>query len=200
MKRIVAVFDFDGTLTKKDTFLEFIKYVYGVRRLYVGLLKHLPLLVIMKLGLYPNWKTKQRVFAFFFQGMSYDVFKQYGERFSIIADGFVRESVVQILENHIRKGSTVYVVSASIEDWVRPWCERHEVPNVLGTQVEVDGNGRLTGRFLSKNCFGQEKVNRLLEVEPIRDDYYLYAYGDSRGDQEMIAFADEGHKVYYEMS
>lgn len=55
--------------------------------------------------------------------------------------------------------------------------------------------GRLTGKFSSKNCFGQENVNRLLEKEPQRDSYYLYAYGDSNGDREMLAFADEGVNV-----
>lgn len=49
-------------------------------------------------------------------------------------------------------------------------------------------NGILTGRFLSANCYGQEKVNRLLEKEPERDSYILYAYGDSRRDRELLAF------------
>jgi phosphoserine phosphatase len=55
----------------------------------------------------------------------------------------------------------------------------------LATKVKPDLSG-----FISKNCYGQEKVNRLLEVEPDRKNYYLYAYGDSRGDREMLAFAD----------
>lgn len=63
---------------------------------------------------------------------------------------------------------------------------------VIGTQVEVR-NGRLTGRFLTKNCYGQEKVNRILDYLPDRKTYRLIAYGDSRGDQELLAFADEAH-------
>ena len=42
------------------------------------------------------------------------------------------------------------------------------------------------------NCYGQEKVNRFLQVEPDRKSYVLYAYGDSSGDKEMIALADVG--------
>jgi phosphoserine phosphatase len=63
---------------------------------------------------------------------------------------------------------------------------------VLGTQIEVI-DGKLTGRFLSKNCYGQEKVNRILSLYPNRQDYHLTAYGDSRGDKEMLAFADESY-------
>ena len=66
---------------------------------------------------------------------------------------------------------------------------------MLATEVEVDDDGRLTGRFKTKNCFGQEKVDRLLQAEPHREDYFLTAYGDSRGDRELLAFADEGVNV-----
>jgi phosphoserine phosphatase len=45
---------------------------------------------------------------------------------------------------------------------------------------------------LSKNCFGQEKINRLLEEFPDRRSYKLIAYGDSSGDKELIDFADKG--------
>ena len=66
------------------------------------------------------------------------------------------------------------------------------VTATIGTKVEVDPGGKLTGRFLTKNCYGPEKVNRLLEIEPDRRKYFLYAYGDSRGDKEILEFADRG--------
>ena len=58
MKKIVA-FDFDGTLTSKDTLLEFIRYAKGAKDFWLGFLQYAHLLVLMKLGLYPNWKAKQ---------------------------------------------------------------------------------------------------------------------------------------------
>ena len=63
---------------------------------------------------------------------------------------------------------------------------------MLGTQIEVK-DGMLTGRFLTRNCYGQEKVNRILALYPNRQDYYLTAFGDSRGDKEMLAWADESY-------
>jgi phosphoserine phosphatase len=53
--------------------------------------------------------------------------------------------------------------------------------------------GRLTGRFLTKNCYGQEKVRRVTQVLPKRDNYILVAYGDSRGDKELLDYADVRH-------
>ena len=81
------------------------------------------------------------------------------------------------------------IVSASIDNWVQPFFTDVKV---LGTQIEVI-DGKLTGRFLTKNCYGQEKVNRILTLFPDRKDYHLTAFGDSRGDKEMLAFADESY-------
>jgi len=192
MKETIAVFDFDGTLTTKDTMLEFIKFACGKRKFFFGFLLYSPILVLMKLRLYPNWKAKEKIFSYYFKGMSYQKFKELGAKFRNVIDEFKRRSVIDILIKHISEGHKVYIISASIEEWVQPWCEQYNVTGIMGTKIEVDNKGNITGRFKSKNCYGREKVERLLEVEPLRDKYHLYAYGDSRGDREMISFADEG--------
>lgn len=69
MKKKIYCFDFDGTLTTSDTLLEFIKYAKGTSRFLMVFLKYSPLLVLMKLHLYPNWKAKQQIFAHLFAGM-----------------------------------------------------------------------------------------------------------------------------------
>ena len=81
-KRTVAVFDFDGTLTTKDTLLEFIKFSCGTGKFYFVFLLYIPLLVLMKLKLYPNWKCKQKVFAHFFKGMKISEFSRLGKDFA----------------------------------------------------------------------------------------------------------------------
>ena len=73
MKKVYA-FDFDGTLTTKDTLLEFIRYAKGSSSFWLGFLFHIHLLILMKLGFYPNWKAKQKVFAHFFKGMTIEDF------------------------------------------------------------------------------------------------------------------------------
>ena len=189
-KRTIAVFDFDGTLTTKDTLLEFIKYACGKRRFLLGFLLYSPLLVLMKLHLYPNWKAKQKVFAYFFKGWEYRHFKSLGQSFAEEIEKMRNELVIRKMENHLRHSDTVYVISASINEWVRPWCEQMGVKGVITTEIEVKGR-HVTGRFLTHNCYGREKVSRLLRAEPERESYYLYAYGDSRGDKELMEYADK---------
>ena len=188
MKQIVA-FDFDGTLTTKDTLIEFIRYACGTRAFLFGFLRYAHLLVLMKLGLYPNWKAKQKVFAHFFEGMKIEEFDGLCQRFAKDNQHLLRPKGVEAIQQAMDEGAEVLIVSASIDNWVR---EMITDPVIIGTQIEIK-DGLLTGRFLTKNCYGQEKVNRILALYPHRSEYHLTAYGDSRGDKELLAFADESH-------
>ena len=183
--RTIAAFDFDGTLTTKDTLLEFIRFACGRTRFYAGFLLFAPLIVLMKMGMINNGRVKERVFSWFFKGMSYADFSEKGRVFARLIAGFERKEIKTKLQTHLAEGHDVYVVTASIEEWVRPYCMQLGVKDVLGTKVEV-ADGVLTGRFASPNCYGKEKANRLLEAVPDLSSCTLYAYGDSRGDREML--------------
>ena len=188
MKKIYA-FDFDGTLTTRDTLVEFIRYACGNRAFCWGFLRYSPLLILMKLGYYPNWKVKQQVFSYFFKGMPYEEFAQLGRLFALDCQHLLRPKGVEMGKKAQAEQAEVLIVSASIDNWVQPFFP--EV-RVVGTQVEVK-DGHLTGRFLTKNCYGQEKVDRILAIYRHRQEYELIAFGDSRGDKELLAFADEAH-------
>lgn len=188
-QQTVYAFDFDGTLTTRDTLIEFIRYARGTAALTAGVMRYSPLLVLMKLRLYPNWKIKQRIFAHFFGGMAAAEFDALCARFAADNTQLLRPAGVEELHRARRRGGQVVIVSASIDNWVRPFFPGI---HVLGTQIETEG-GCLTGRFRSANCYGKEKVGRLLAAYPDRRSYRLIAYGDSRGDSELLAAADEAH-------
>ena len=195
MKKVFA-FDFDGTLTNRDTLLEFIRFACGTQKLLLGFLLYSPLLVLMKLRLYPNGKAKQKVFAHFFKGMSIRKFNALCNIFALTNRHLLRSDVVSQLEQALAEGAEVLIVSASIDNWVQLFFSNPSNPllKVLGTKIEVV-DGHLTGRFLTPNCYGQEKVRRILALYPDRSEYHLTAFGDSRGDREMLAFADEAHLI-----
>lgn len=194
-KKSIAAFDFDGTLTCKDTFLEFIAFVFGRKRLYLSLALFSPILLLMKLGLYPNWKAKQLIYSWLFKGMDYDHFCNLGESFSEKIKKMKNEEGMNLLHMQKHAGSDIYIITASIEEWVKPFCHLLNIKGVIGTKVEVDNKGFLTGKFLTPNCYGQEKVNRLLLIEPERNSYDLFACGDSNGDRELLEFADRSIRI-----
>lgn len=191
MRKIYA-FDFDGTLTTKDTLLEFIRFAKGSGQMFCGFLLFSPLLLLMKLHLYPNWKAKQQLFSYFFKGMNIDDFNALCMRFAEQNKHLLRPAGIEKVRQAIEEEqATVLIISASIDNWVRPFFDEIDKKiQVLGTQIEIKG-GRLTGRFTTKNCYGQEKVNRLTALYPHREAYELIAFGDSRGDKELLDFADK---------
>lgn len=201
MKKKVYLFDFDGTLTSADTLIAFIRYACGTRRMLLGFALFSPLLVLMKLRLYPNYRAKERVFAWFFRGMQAGEFDSLCRQFAHHSQRLLRLAALDKLREAFHYGDTVCVVSASVDNWVRPFFDNLAKGSrsdfcVIGTQIAAEG-GTLTGRFLTPNCYGAEKLRRLLAAKPElqsrRQDFFVAAYGDSRGDREMLAWADESH-------
>lgn len=196
MKKKLYCFDFDGTLTTSDTLLEFIKYAKGRSRFLMVFLMYSPLLVMMKLHLYPNWKAKQQIFAHLFAGMRIEKFDALCRGFAEENQHLLRPKGITLVHEALVAGAQVFIVSASIDNWVRPFFDIRNLKGVqvLGTQIEVE-DGKLTGNFKSNNCYGKEKVHRIAEVLKSfeRSEYEIEAFGDSRGDKEMLAFADKGH-------
>jgi HAD superfamily hydrolase (TIGR01490 family) len=190
-KSTVAVFDFDGTITTKDTFLELIRFYKGNFLFFWGFTLHVPLLIAYKLKLYPNWKVKQKIFTYFFRGMKLHEFNRLCEDFYQHACGLIRPEAQKAIQRHKDAGDSLVVLSASIENWVCPFAEQLRIPYVICTEIETNPDNCLTGNFSTPNCYGKEKVKRLLQLFPQREDYYLIAYGDSSGDKELMNFADE---------
>lgn len=189
----VHAFDFDGTLTYKDTLIEFIRFAKGWKVLWQCLLWHLHLLIAMRLGLYDNGKAKERVFSWCFKGMKAEAFGDVCRRFASANSGLLRAGGMAAVRRLQSESNTrVLIVTASIDCWVAPFFADMPDVDVLGTGAEVR-DGVLTGRFSTPNCHGEEKVRRIKELLPARRTYHLTAYGDSSGDRAMLDFADEGY-------
>ena len=190
----VYAFDFDGTLTTKDTLLQFIRYAKGTAAFVGGFLLFSPLLILMKLHLYPNYKAKEKIFSFYFKEMEISDFQACCDRFAQAHKNLIRPQGWDALQKAVDAHAITIIVSASIDNWVRPFFYNFPEGSirVLGTQIEVTDH-RVTGRFLTPNCYGQEKVRRIQEtLKGKREDYDITAFGDSRGDQELLAYANTG--------
>ena len=130
------------------------------------------------------------IFSHFFAGMKFTEFDAACQRFSLVTlAGQIKRKAIEKCEWHRRNAHLIVIVSASIRNGIEPWAKQYGFKTVIGTEVELD-NEILTGRFEGTHCQGPEKVARLLLHSPERSNYYLYAYGDSRGDREMIKCAD----------
>jgi len=195
MQKIITLFDFDGTITTDDSLIRFIRFVIGDLKTLWGMVFLSPMLVAYKLKLIPNYKAKQMMLSYFFKEMEEQKFRGLAEQFSLeYIDTMLRPKAMQKIAWHKELGHKVIVVSASIECWIRPWCEQNGL-DLIATKIEIK-DGIITGKFLTKNCYGIEKANRVKEVYNLDDYDYIYAYGDSRGDKELLGLAD---KSFYKL-
>ncbi|HEY0656340.1 MAG TPA: HAD-IB family hydrolase [Chryseosolibacter sp.] len=192
MKKRLVLFDFDGTITTRDTFIEFLIFYTGLTRFLAGMAIMSPYLALFKLGLIPNWKAKQRVIRFFLAGETVERLRTKCDEFSEkILPSLIRPGALETINNYKTEKSTVAVVSASAEDWVEPWCRKQGML-CIATQLEIE-NGKVTGNLCGPNCYGPEKVKRIEKHFNLREFDEIVAYGDSAGDKEMFEIAHQSH-------
>lgn len=186
--KTIAFFDFDGTLYKKDSLLEFTKFSHGNISFYKGLFWLSPYLIGLKLRLYSNEKAKIKFIRHFFKDYKYDDFNALCRNFSLtkIEQNLDTETYARFLK-HLENNHLVYIVTASIPEWIEPWSNQFGV-SVIGTKIEVQNN-LLTGNFSTKNCFGIKKVNRIKEIINLDEFDEIHVYGNGKGDLEMLALS-----------
>lgn len=190
-KPVVAAFDFDGTLTRRDTMFPFLLHVVGWGRFIRHVTMLAPTLTGYGLGLIRNDIAKERVFARFLSGVDSGVLQHEATLFAEQElPGMVRAETMKRLDWHKQQGHRCVVISASLELYVQPWALKAGFDDVIATHLETLADGRITGKLSGKNCFGIEKVRRLEALLGPKSGYTLYAYGDSRGDRELLAGAD----------
>lgn len=189
---VIAVFDLDGTITSKDTFLEFIKYYKGNLKFYLGLLFLAPNIFLFFIKIYTNSKLKEKFFSYFFKDETDLHIQKKGDEFSeYILPRLCRKSALDILEWHTKQKHKILILSASADIWLKKWCDINDFELVC-TRFEVE-ESQYTGRILGNNCYGIEKKTLLSEIFSKKDYSYSFGYGDSKADQYFLDLVDKAY-------
>ena len=194
----IAAFDFDATLTQRDSVVPFLRAVAGTRRLVGGLLVR-PHQVVPAAARRDRDSLRAIASRAALRGVARVDFESHASELAArIIDGGLRRDTADRLRWHRQQGHRILVVSASYEQYVRIVGDHLGVDQVLATRVGFDGSDRCTGRLVGRNCRAEEKVRRLSEwmrsIDLDRHDATIWAYGDSNGDRAMLEFAD--HPVW----
>lgn len=192
-KKRLVLFDFDGTITTRDTLAEIMIHYRGKLKYQSGLIALSPIMVLYLLKLIPNWKAKQYMLSWFLKGEDVTEFNDRCRAFTNkVLPGLIRPGASKMLNHYKSTGATVAVVTASAENWVKPWCDQNQLI-CLATKLEIKAN-KITGKIQGKNCHGPEKVFRINEKFLVSEFDEIIAYGDSTGDKEMLNLA---HQQFY---
>lgn len=195
-QRPIVAFDFDGTLTVRDSFMAFLKWRSGPRRYAAGMLRLLPAALAYVFHR-DRGRLKAAAVGEFLKGVTRDAFeaeaRDFAGRFSRT---LLRPDAVAAWRRWRLEPVRLVVVTASPELLVAPFARGLGADAILGTGLEFDPSDRLTGRLSTPNCRGPEKVRRLHDA--FGPDVELRAaYGDTDGDREMLAAAGiKGYRVF----
>ncbi len=189
MKKRIAFFDFDGTITTRDSLLAFILFRYGKLRTILGLLLVSPYYAAHILRIISVHKAKEAVLKQFFKNESLEEFESACADFARnIIPSLVRPKAIRELRSLQENGVETVIISASPNNWLQPWCKEFNAM-LISTKLEVK-NGKLTGKIEGKNCRGREKVRRIFEKYQLDQYDEVYAYGDTKGDKPMLGLAN----------
>ncbi|MDR3099327.1 MAG: HAD-IB family hydrolase [Paraburkholderia sp.] len=188
--RVVAAFDFDGTITTSDSFRAFMLDAAGSGRFALAALRCLPWLA----GIAPGWADRGRTKARFLYAalgpVRREALEAAAQRFvDTRLPGLLRPEMLARVREHQALGHEVVLVSASPSVYLRKWAAGVGIGTVLASELEWR-DGAYTGRLAGRNCWGPEKVARLRAWWGEHAPATLYAYGDSRGDREMAELAN----------
>lgn len=192
---VLVAFDFDGTLTVRDSYLAFLRWRAGWFGYYLGMVRLTPA-AIAWLWHRDRGRLKAAATKIFLSGASREELEAQAAEFAtLVSWSMFRPDALRTWRYWRGKGARVVIVTASPETTVAPFARSLGAHKLIGTQLSFDETGRATGGFDTPNCRGPEKVRRLQEV--FGEDELVAAYGDTPGDREMLSLAvEKGYKVF----
>jgi phosphatidylglycerophosphatase C len=192
--RTVAAFDFDKTLSSRDNVLPFLRSLCGPAAVGRALAAVSPLLVAAGARDEGRDRAKAALLRRLLAGRTEADVRERGLRFaSEVVDRHLRPDIVERATWHATEGHERVLISASLAVYLEPIAAQLGFDAALGTPLAVDGDGRLTGELAGANVRRAEKVRRL-DAWLGDGTAVVWAYGDSRGDRELLARAD--HPVW----
>ncbi|HTX49134.1 MAG TPA: HAD-IB family hydrolase [Caulobacteraceae bacterium] len=194
--RPLVAFDFDGTLTSRDSFLAFLAWRAGGAGYLAGLARTLPATFAYLLDR-DRGRLKAAAAKQFLGGLTRAELEKEAQAFATEQGRqLLRPDALRAWRRWQGDGARLVIVTASPETLVAPIARGLGADLLIGTRLAFDAADRFTGDLDGANCRGPEKVRRLREA--FGEDVRLEAaYGDTDGDREMLALAEEqGMKVF----
>lgn len=198
--REIVVFDFDGTITTDDTFALFLRYYAGTPKWALKILSLLPVFIAYVLNIIDRNKVKASVIRRFFEGESIASIDARAKTFAeTVIPPLIRPQAQIELDIKKQAPESLYICSASIGPYLRHWGASQGINNILATELE-EREGVCTGNIKGWNVWGSGKIRRI-EAEFAPNPVKIKeAYGDTRGDKEMLHAADVSHWKPFRLS
>lgn len=192
----LALFDFDGTIIRGDSFIKFIRYIRGdyffIKKIHFVLL----VILLLKLKILTPKRAKELILEKFLNGVSRMDIIMKSKKFIEHLDSSMYKGVVEKLNWHKSQNHRIIVVTASCDIWVKPWAEKYNL-ELVSTKLEFIDD-KFTCKIIGENCNGIFKVIMLKKyVKNLAEYTNIFAYGNSNGDKEMLNIANFRFYKYF---
>ena len=189
----LALFDFDGTLCKKDSFTGFIFYALSKRHIVKQGIKILPWIQAYYLNVYPAPAMRSKLFRAMFSNADVLELEQIAQEYAANLISQLNPPLLKQLKQHQALGDDVVLVSASVDVYLKHVCELLNIDLICTHTEQVDDV--YTGQYTTPDCSSKQKRLRILEKYSLDHYSVIYAYGNSREDEEMLALANYTYMV-----
>lgn len=193
--RQIAAFDFDGTLTHRDTLVPFLVRACGARRVAAAASRVAPAAARSRLGrlqgaVHHRDEVKAALVRHLLGGREAVWLTHEAERFAATLPARIRPEMVRQVDWHRDAGHELVIVSAGLHAYLGPYGIAAGFDHVIAVELEVDDTGVLTGELAAPNVRGPEKATRLRAWLDGDVPDFVWAYGNSSGDRELLELAD----------
>jgi phosphatidylglycerophosphatase C len=194
--RPIVAFDFDGTITRKDSLPLFLTRIRSRRELLRCFAHRAPQLAQAVRGGSARDHAKELVCLDVLGGLTCEqADSAAAETARVVQQSLIRSDTGTRIRWHQAAGHRIIVVSASFEAYVTLVAASLGIDEVIATKWHVDpASNVLTGRLDGLNVRGEAKVD-LLEAHLKGPCDLDYAYGNSGGDTAMLARAKHPVRV-----
>lgn len=188
-ERPIVAFDFDGTLTTRDSYTAFLKWRTPAAAWWLGMVKLAPAAIGYVFDR-DRGRIKAAATKVYLGGVPRERLEADARRFAeLFSRSLLRPDAVIAWKRWRNARVRLIIVTASPDIVVAPFARGLGADDILGTPLAFDERDRVTGAFASPNCRAGEKVVRIRAA--YGDLRVKAAYGDTSGDTEMLAIAEE---------
>lgn len=177
---MIKLYDFDGTIYDGDSSVDFFVFCFKRKwQMFILLPGIIFSMVKYKLKKITKEELKEKFFGFL----------KYFDDINPVVEKFWQKNKKKIKKWYVDKNkSNDIIISATPEFLLKSICDEMKVKDLIATKVDEK-----TGKFLSRNCYGEEKVRRLKEL--YIDIKVSECYSDSMSDKPILELAEKAFIV-----
>jgi len=188
-KQIGAFFDFDKTLIDVESGRIGFKYLYKIKEIRLSFLLKVAITNFFYERDWISDTQMARIMLTFYKNRDIRPLEDGAEEFyHAYLKPHIAPNIIERVRKHQSAGHTLVLVSASLRYMLTPVIQDLGFHHLLCTDLEIRGDGGLTGRTDGPICIDQHKrvaVKNLAREKSIRLDQ-SYAYGNHHSDIPML--------------